>query len=75
MKKILIVISMVLVALVIFGAGFVFAQSQLVLAAGLAPGFGHGGMTLAPNASAGVETSYPGLDTPKTIGYSTLDRE
>ena len=54
MKKILIVISMVLVALVIFGAGFVFAQSQLVLAAGLAQGFGHGGMTLAPNASAGV---------------------
>ena len=54
MKKILIVISMVLVALVIFGAGFVFAQSQLVLAAGLAQGFGHGGMTLAPNASADV---------------------
>jgi hypothetical protein len=54
MKKILVVISVVLVALVIFGAGFVFAQSQLVSAAGFPQGFGPGGMTLAPDASAGV---------------------
>jgi hypothetical protein len=44
MKKILVVVSVVLVALVIFGAGFVFAQSQLVSAAGFSQGFGPGGM-------------------------------
>lgn len=44
MKKILVGISLVLVALVIFGAGFVFAQSQTVFAAPLAQGIGPGGM-------------------------------
>jgi hypothetical protein len=44
MKKILIVVSVVLVALVIFGAGFVFSQYQSVSAAGLPQGFGPGGM-------------------------------
>lgn len=40
MKKILVGVSVVLVALVIFGAGFVFAQSQVVSAAGLPQAFG-----------------------------------
>ena len=44
MKKILIVGSVVLVALVIFGAGFYFAQANLVSALGLPAGFGPGGM-------------------------------
>lgn len=44
MKKVLIVVSVVLVALVIFGAGFVFAQAQVVSASGLPQGFGPGGM-------------------------------
>jgi hypothetical protein len=45
MKKILVVTSVVLVALVIFGAGFFFAQSsQVVSAAGLLQGRGPGGM-------------------------------
>ena len=44
MKKILVVVSVVLVALVIFGTGFVFAQSRLVSAAGLSQGFGPGMM-------------------------------
>jgi hypothetical protein len=43
MKKILLVVSVLAVALVIFGAGFVFSQSQLVSAAGLPQGFGPGG--------------------------------
>jgi hypothetical protein len=54
MKKILVVVSVLTVALVIFGAGFVFSQYQSVSAAGLPQGFGPGGMTLAPGASAGV---------------------
>ena len=44
MKKILVVLSVVAVAFVIFGAGFVFAQTNLVSAAGLPAGFGPGGM-------------------------------
>jgi hypothetical protein len=44
MKKILVVVSVVVVALVIFGAGFVFSQYQSVSAAGLPQGFGPGGM-------------------------------
>ena len=45
MKKILLVVSVVMVALVIFGAGFVFAQSNTAQAAGLTPaGYGPGGM-------------------------------
>jgi hypothetical protein len=44
MKKILVVISVVMVALVIFGAGFVFAQSNVVSAAGLPTGYGPGNM-------------------------------
>jgi hypothetical protein len=44
MKKILVIGSVVLVALFIFGAGFVFAQSNLVSAAGLPAGYGPGGM-------------------------------
>ena len=44
MKKILMVVSVVLVALVIFGAGFLFSQQfQSVYAAGLPQGFGPGG--------------------------------
>ena len=61
MKKILVVVSVVMVALVIFGAGFVFAQSNVAHAAGLPAGYGpggqmagRGGMTLAPARSAGV---------------------
>ena len=44
MKKILAVVAVILVALVLFGAGFVFAQSSLVRAAGLPVGFGPGGV-------------------------------
>lgn len=44
MKKILVVVSVLVVALVIFGAGFVFSQYQLVSASGLLQGFGPGGM-------------------------------
>ena len=44
MKKILLVVSVLVVAVVIFGAGFVFSQSQSVSAAGLPQGFGPGGM-------------------------------
>jgi hypothetical protein len=44
MKKILIVVSVVLVALVIFGAGFVFSQYQSVSASSLPQGYGPGGM-------------------------------
>ena len=44
MKKLVVIVSAVLVALVIFGAGFFFAQSNLVSAAGLPAGFGPGGM-------------------------------
>ena len=44
MKKILVIVSSVLVALVIFGAGFVFAQSNAVSAAGMPVGFGPGHM-------------------------------
>ena len=45
MKKILVIVSSVMVALVIFGAGFFFAnQTNLVSAAGLPAGFGPGNM-------------------------------
>jgi hypothetical protein len=44
MKKILVVVSVAVLALVIFGAGFFFAQSNLVSAAGLPLGVGPGGM-------------------------------
>jgi hypothetical protein len=44
MKKIIVAVSVMLVALVIFGAGFVFAQSNSVSASGLLGGFGPGGM-------------------------------
>ena len=45
MKKILVIVSSVMVALVIFGAGFFFAnQTNLVRAAGLPAGFGPGNM-------------------------------
>jgi hypothetical protein len=44
MKKILVVVSVLAVALVIFGAGFVFSQYQSVSAAGLPQGYGPGGM-------------------------------
>jgi hypothetical protein len=43
MKKILLVVSVLVVAVVIFGAGFVFSQSQSVSAAGLPQGYGPGG--------------------------------
>jgi hypothetical protein len=45
MKKILVIVSAVMVALVIFGAGFVFAQSNVAQAAGLPAGYGPGNMT------------------------------
>jgi hypothetical protein len=45
MKKILVVVSAVMIALVIFGAGFIFAQSNIVSAAGLSTGYGPGGMS------------------------------
>jgi len=41
-KKILVVVSVALVALVIFGAGFAFAQSNVAQAAGLPAGYGPG---------------------------------
>ncbi len=44
MKKFLVGISVLLVAVVIFGAGFFFAQSNLVSAAGLPISFGPGNM-------------------------------
>ena len=44
MKKLMVVGSVVLVALVIFGAGFFFAQSNIANAAGLVAGYGPGGM-------------------------------
>ena len=44
MKKILVIVSIIVAALVIFGAGFVFAQSGLVRAAGLPVSFVPGGM-------------------------------
>jgi hypothetical protein len=43
MKKILVVVSVVVVALVIFGAGFVFSQYQSVSASSLPQGYGPGG--------------------------------
>ncbi len=43
-KKILVVVSVVLVALVIFGGGFLFAQSGVARAANLPVGFGPGMM-------------------------------
>jgi hypothetical protein len=43
MKKLLIGISVFLAALVIFGAGFAFAQTNTVNAAGLIAGYGPGG--------------------------------
>jgi hypothetical protein len=63
MKKILVVVAVLALAVVIFGSGVVFAQYQTA-AAGSAPVWnsqngtpqpsGPGGMTLAPGASAGV---------------------
>jgi hypothetical protein len=44
MKKILSIVSAVVIAVVIFGAGFVFAQSNAVSAAGLPAGYGPGHM-------------------------------
>jgi hypothetical protein len=44
MKKILIVVSVLLVSLVIFAAGFAFSQTSVVSAAGLPTGYGPGGM-------------------------------
>ncbi|MEI7846836.1 MAG: hypothetical protein WCK35_13630 [Chloroflexota bacterium] len=44
MKKILSIVSAVVIAAVIFGAGFVFAQSNVVSAAGLPVGYGPGSM-------------------------------
>lgn len=44
MKKVLVIGSVVLVAIVIFGAGFVFAQPYLARAAGLPAGNGFAGM-------------------------------
>jgi hypothetical protein len=54
MKKMLVIVSVVVVALVIFSAGVVFAQAGVAQAAGLLAGYGPGGMTLAPARSAGV---------------------
>lgn len=44
MKKTILISAVVALAVVIFGAGFMFAQSSLVQAAGLPHGFGPGGM-------------------------------
>ena len=44
MKKILGIVSSVVIAVVIFGAGFVFAQTNVAQAAGLPAGYGPGGM-------------------------------
>jgi hypothetical protein len=44
MKKILLVVSVLVVAVVIFGAGFVFSQYQSVSASSLPQGYGPGGM-------------------------------
>ncbi|MEI7848577.1 MAG: hypothetical protein WCK35_22435 [Chloroflexota bacterium] len=44
MKKILGIVSAVVIAVVIFGAGFVFAQSNVAQAAGLPAGYGPGSM-------------------------------
>ena len=44
MKKILSIVSAVVIAVVIFGAGFVFAQSNVAQAAGLPAGYGPGNM-------------------------------
>ncbi len=44
MKKILVIASAVVMAVVIFGAGFLFAQSNVANAAGLVAGFVPGGM-------------------------------
>jgi len=52
MKKILVVVSVVFVALVIFGAGFVFSQYQSVSASGLPQGYGPGGM-MGPGGRGG----------------------
>jgi hypothetical protein len=54
MKKILLVVSVLLLAAVIFGAGLAFAQYQTVFAQGTPIPYGPGMMTLAPGASAGV---------------------
>jgi len=53
MKKILVGISVVLVALVIFGAGFLFAQSQTVSAAALPQFLGFRGMMGGRGAGGG----------------------
>ncbi len=44
MKKFLSIVSAVVIAVVIFGAGFVFAQSNVAQAAGLPAGYGPGNM-------------------------------
>ena len=44
MKKILGIVSAVVIAVVIFGAGFVFAQTNIAQAAGLPAGYGPGSM-------------------------------
>jgi hypothetical protein len=44
MKKILGIVSAVVIAVVIFSAGFVFAQTNVAQAAGLAAGYGPGNM-------------------------------
>lgn len=58
MKKILIVVSVLLVALVIFGAGFVFSQSRPVSAAGLPQGFGPGGGMMGGRGGYGPMHDY-----------------
>lgn len=58
MKKVLIVVSIVLVALVIFGAGFAFSQYQQVSAAGLLQGYGPGGGMMGGRGGYGPMHQY-----------------
>jgi hypothetical protein len=58
MKKILIVVAVAVVALVIFGTGFLFSQYQFVSAAGLPQGFGPGGGMMGGRGTYGPMHDY-----------------
>jgi len=58
MKKILVIVSVVVMALVIFGAGVAFSQFQQVSAAALPQGYGPGGGMMGPGGMMGGRGGY-----------------
>jgi hypothetical protein len=75
MKKVLVVVSVFVVALVIFGAGFFFAQSNAARAAGLPVGFGPGRMMMGGRGGQGQIHEYVEQALADKLGMTVADVE